>query len=210
MAVEEGALGGMPAVELPRSHVLSYVTTVTSATRVREVAARGLKVLGWGQVAFAIFILGWGCWIVWEDMLGRWGGTAGWTTWDFINRIADQLMSASAFLVAVSVLLVCFAASLLLCARPVLRGSRSGCLVAKSCMVPSVLLLYYATALVACYAIIVGTGMFREPENRRYLLLLLFLPPLAVLLAALWDLWEFLGWIARNPATEKPRVAFLS
>jgi hypothetical protein len=205
---------------LPQAKVLSYVATVTTPTRVRVVAARA--VLVWGIVNVAVGVgmaVMLGVMIQWEveRRAGRFvAGMFIGRRPPLTSRISEYLEAATRvlgnhpiFFLAMSSLL---AGGMLYLGvfRGVRRGQKVSTGLAGAVLGPQILALLAGTALVLSAAALEGIGLGFGGSARPLMLLWLLATPVAVLgILILHDVAEFLGWIRRNPMTERPGVRFI-
>jgi amino acid transporter len=197
-----------PASALPHSHVLSYVASAESPTRVRLIAARVLKILG---IVHGVAGLGAMAMIVWwalEVYRDYYGLPAGLRLGPSIY-LRRALEDGPAGWVVLLLYAATIATVLLACARPVGRGRKAACYISVLGVVPLMLMSILAACGFAANAVVMGTPLGGFDWNPVYLILLLPFGLCVLGFLLLWDLTGFLRWIANHPITEKPPVAFL-
>jgi hypothetical protein len=195
-----------PNVPLPKAPILGYLSNITTPTRVRILAARG--VFGVGILFFALSAVLF-VWLANRFMYSythRWGGGGGILNgisyvFNYHPEYLVYFFLVLAFLFMPALTLVGFAAA-------VRRGRQGPSVIATICLLPFTLALLIATA------IFLGTIFLDIFDTRRYphfsyALWLLLTPISVVVVLLIKDLCGFLIWIARNPAVEKPPTPFL-
>jgi hypothetical protein len=189
---------------LPRAHVLSYVATADSPTRVRQLAARGVLALAILHAMGAVFFLAVTAFDVVRIVKFYYGIPLAFRppTSEMVSEALKQSVAGIAFTVSfITLAVVCFA-----CVRPIRRARKAACWIAILAIVPPIL---------ACFMLaagLIGGPIFMMFDGERNPLLLLLLIPGAtavLIILLLWDLCAFLSWIAKNPVTEKPPVPFI-
>ena len=190
---------------MPKAPILGYVSNVTTPTRVRIVAARGVFWIGvlLGAMSVVLFFLLAGRFV--EHELGS-GPLFSYPLQEWI----DGLKNSPGYLILVFLILFgVFTPALILMgfAAPIRRGRAAPSVIAMIPLVGIILFVMVATALFLGSKVL---DIFdrKDPDyGAAFSFVLLPIPVLIVLV--LKDLCEFLLWIARNPIAEKPAVAFL-
>ena len=108
-----------------------------------------------------------------------------------------------------AVMAVPTATTLLCCMGAVRRGRTGVCRLCSVLMVMLVLAGGFGAALLAAWALYMGTGLYRPPASRLHLLGLAGTAALTLLTLLMWDVRNYLRWIAQTPLSEKPPVPFL-
>ncbi|MGN6367889.1 MAG: hypothetical protein ACTHN5_06470 [Phycisphaerae bacterium] len=224
--MSEGVNGGGAAggVALPRAHVLSYVTTAGTPTRVRKVASVGVMVIGILLLAFTALVA-----VPVASMdfriahyMQEAASRGGWVRVGGRFRPGPPpahvpslgyflMVQGYRDLVRIGVLLLAGTVSVLmvLSGRKIWEGKAWVCRgVAVLLWAPAVV-LFLLSVWAGGHAVVYGTrlaGYRAYPGEWEWGLLLVLTVP-GLLLH--FDLMRFLWWIARNPVEEKPRVGFL-
>jgi hypothetical protein len=214
-------------VALPTSHVLSYLTTTGSPTRVRRVASVGMWVVGALNVGITLPFW-WAAFVVLYFNI-RWRGIARWDWTEIISGYQNyayemfqnlfgwhlsyvlnferEVMTGAISLVFIPALAIC-GIGMLIGARGVKRGRRPQSLFGLCAMVvPTISLLGLAVVL-GCTGIAWGTGVGGPADSAGFIWLAISIVLIPIILIFI-DLIRFLKWIAQNPMEEKPRVGFL-
>jgi hypothetical protein len=196
---------------LPRSHVLGYLTSSATPTRVRSVTAGVLVILGYLTLVASLFLGA--MWVIaYPDLIAELFRMFHWSRGTrFIFRYAFPRLYVP--------LLLCpslFVAALVMVssARFVRRGQRLACLMAAAAMLVVILSVLFAAAKIGAFAVFNGLGFgwrgvageAADPAQLWWLLVTFALAPVVALLV---DVINYLLWIFRNPVTEKPAAPFL-
>jgi hypothetical protein len=203
-----------PETPLPKAPILSYLSNVSTPTRVRNIAARSGFWIGVVHFAFfsILFVLAaWDIWTTARDYI-RWH-RAGWVMAAApavtLRDYYDALWVRGNY-VYIIFLAITLAASLLLTvfSGPIRRGRKVPAVLALIYLVLFTSLIVFVAGVCISVVLVVGLGTAGKPQP---VVLLWLLPaPVAILIILLLkDLCAFLFWIARNPTIEKPPTAFL-
>jgi hypothetical protein len=200
---------GTPAV--PHGAILSYVTNVSTPTRVRLVASRAVLFAGVVEALAALFLLLGLALIVWD----RYNALRRWPIWmgagpTFNLRIAIEESIRYYFLFYLLLAVSATTASLhLFFTRAVRRGGAKASILSAIALVPLMGVLFFTALSLWCAAMLVGFGLFRTERSPIALLWFALGMVAVVQVLALKDVMTFLRWIAKNPQTERPTVAIL-
>jgi hypothetical protein len=200
-----------PETPLPRAPVLGYLSNMSTPTRVRVVAARGVL---W--VAMVLFLISTVLLVVtardvWRTAvwLSLWRAAGGGPPALTMRDVFDALVRPANLVHAVISVGSLLPPGLLIpVASPIRRGRRIPAIVALVGLVSMTLLLTLATATTASAILVVGVGWAGHAEPM-YLLWLMPAPIAILVILLLGDLGRCLLWIARNPLIEKPPTPFL-
>ena len=208
---------------LPRTHVLSYVSSISSPTRVRIVAARVTRLAGFLNAALGVLLaasIGWDTYRRAEMLAGAWIGPPGPI---FPPHPVVRGMSVSVVLEALAftvrhepfmVFCLVVAASsavfLWLMAAPIKRGASAASRATQAYFGAWIIPAFLATVSLGVYAFARAGIVVHEQHPNRWALWWLFMLPVgSVAILILRDICVLLVWITRNPGAEKPRVPFL-
>jgi hypothetical protein len=198
---------------LPKALVLSYVASTESPTRVRQLTARTLRIIGGLMLLTATLlfcVLTHSFWQMYREYVAvsvRWRALG---LGPYIFRDAAYNWGTDTFpaLIALAAT-ICLGVTQTAVAGPVFRARKAGCVVAFLSLVPPMLAIGFTTACAAGLALVVGAGVGATRARPLNLLWLLTMPIGILLVLLLKDLMGYLRWIARNPITEKLPVRFL-
>jgi hypothetical protein len=196
------------AQPLPSARVLSYITNLSTPTRVRRVASVSL----WALATLQLTTAGLVAYPVIDGIIKltdpRWRIPGGPPT------LADYWWAISHYLVPIAMIVVLFLAALaLIIVTPAVKlGHRKASLFALASVIPLLVMLLVSSALCACTAVILVADLFKKYEapSAAWAILPVILSLVLGLLGLLViDLQRLLLWIARHPQAEKGRTPFL-
>jgi hypothetical protein len=203
-----------PETPLPKAPILSYLSNVSTPTRVRSIAARSGFWIGIVHFAFfvVLFVLAtWDIWSTARDYI-RWrrvGWGLGAAPAVTLRDCYDALWVRGNYVYIVFLALT-LGASLLLTvfSGAIRRGRRVPAVLALIYLVLFTSLTLFIAGVYISLILVIGLGATSRPQP--VVLLWLLLAPVAILIILLLkDLCAFLFWIARNPLIEKPPTPFL-
>jgi hypothetical protein len=185
---------------LPKAPILGYVSNISTPTRVRIVAARGVFWVGVFLFLLTAVLFYWLISNYW-NFVGPPTFAGLMPSLEYYPEYAIYFFLILIFSFAPALFLVSFTAS-------IRRGRRVPSVFAMLSLLPFTLFLTLATAL------FIGAILVDIFSDRRHFHFgnapWLLLTPIAVLIILLLkDLCAFLIWIARHPAAEKPPQPFL-
>ncbi|HVS71010.1 MAG TPA: hypothetical protein VHQ47_07135 [Phycisphaerae bacterium] len=198
----------MPPTPLPTSHVLSYLTTAGTPTRVRQLAALGVAACSW--VFLFAFLAA--ATLSAQDFLffyhhypWLWAGSRIPLLPALYRFTAHYEFPGSILLASTFALFLATRNAV----RPIRRGRPWACFLAAFPLLAAAATALCAAGLLASFAIGALLGLLALSPNPTFLLLLLPAALLTLATLILLDLLRFLSWIARNPYAEKPPTPFL-
>jgi len=199
---------------LPRGRVLSYVTNVSTPTRVRLEAAWWVFMLGVLYMnLFALLFV----YLVYDALseLVIWPyfflpiSFEGWVDVSDIVRAVEQCLTDEPWLGVMLILSCVQWLPYMLLAQAIKRGSRVASRMAGVAVSVHLVCVVLAMTLAAALIVVDATGFVSGPHDYSELWWLLAAAPVLVVIMLLKDVVGFLFWIARNPIAEKQPVAFL-
>jgi hypothetical protein len=193
-----------PDLAPPKAPILSYLSNISTPTRVRRLAAIGLaasSLFYWAGGGLLCWLLGT---LVWGDAeYLAWSRGAGTPTLpDFIGAGKEHLL-----LTALAGVVLAGALLEVLLAKPVHRGSRTASIMGLAMLLPVFPVVILLAAAMTSFALQILLDPRRE--SFRPCLWLLALPAGVLLILLMKDLGACLLWIAHHPQADKPPVPFL-
>ena len=206
---------GLPAAQesLPRSLVLTYLTPITTATRVRLISFWALVALGFISIIFLVCLTAHigsqvdelaksGVWFRWPGP----GRAPGPGLSDYLGALKIELSIEPYFVLAEAIVLAP-AILLPLLAAPVRRGRRVPSLIAQFTVAPLMVPIALATAVFSGWGIVQGYATGGEDQQLWWVLVAV---PGILTLLLVNDICRLLRWIARYPESEGPAISFVS
>jgi hypothetical protein len=205
---------GDSQISLPKAPILSYLSNISTPTRVRIIAARGVFWIGIFFFVLSVVLFCWfgaEFWRVCSTAVFFGRGRVGPVHVDILTRIKSTLSYRPYYVIYFFlILLFLLMPGLILfgIAAPIRRGRRVPSIIAMILLAPCILAAVWAATLFFGSVIVDIFGDHgRHHWNNAIWLILMPIPVLVILL--LKDLCAFLFWIARNPTAEKPPTPFL-
>ncbi len=206
---------------LPRAHVLSYITTVSTPTRVRIIAARVTLISGLLNVLIVVCLIVGASREVYRGAVVRaapglvfFGGVAlppaprPVELRDFIASSGDY-MGRHPWWLGLLIFVMGGAIVLPMAAPAIRRGRRALSLLALFYFSIAAVIVGCLGVLVICYYFAVQFTRYPRWHDWWALWWLLLIPVAAIPPVLLKDVCAFLLWIIRHPIAEKPPVPFL-
>jgi hypothetical protein len=197
-----------PLTPLPKAPILSYLSNISTPTRVRLIAARGILVLAVLCLLLFAFVFIWNASHLHAEV--RWFAydrSRSPTLQDYVNVCWNIRRFFTIFLFDV-ILVFTPGVILAILPRPVRAGRKVPCILAMTVVIPLVVVFALATLYIFCKTFV---DIFNAVPRPDYSYAPWFLTaPIGVLgIVLLKDLCVILHWIARNPTVEKTPTPFL-